>query len=85
MGRYTVTVRYGGQGYRYHTSEVEAADLAEALRAAAADLPDEVRATGDLAEIRPSRDPDGREYLEGWSPSGSSGCRGPSPATSRGR
>lgn len=64
MPRFTVTVRHGARGYRYHTFDVEATDLAAALRAAAADLPEDVRASGNLAEIRSATDPDAREFLE---------------------
>jgi hypothetical protein len=64
MARFNVTIRHGGRGYRYHTFDVEAPDLAEALRAAAADLPEDVRMTGDLVEIRSATDPDERAFLE---------------------
>lgn len=63
MPRFSVTVRHGREGYRYHTSEVEAADLAAALRAAAEELPHDVRDTADLVEIRRAPEAEERSYL----------------------
>lgn len=60
MIRYSVTVRHGARGARYHTFEVEADDVGEALRRAAEALPDEVRASADLVEVRTAPDPDAR-------------------------
>lgn len=79
MPRYTVTVRHGRGGYRYHTSEVDAADLADAMRAAAGELPDDVRGAADLVEIRRAPEPDDRSYLgeEGEEPSTGGGPGGP--------
>ena len=65
MTRFTVTVRHGGRGYRYHTFDVDAPDLAAALRKAGEGLPEDVRTTGNLAEIRSVVDPDERAFLEG--------------------
>ena len=61
--RYQVTVRYGGRRQRYHTYAVEAADAGAALRAAAAEMPDEVRTDADLVELRPAVDPEARSYV----------------------
>ena len=58
MARYSVTIRYGGPGYRYHTYEVEAEDLAAAMVAAEEEVPPEVRVSGDLVEIRTAPDPE---------------------------
>lgn len=63
MPRFTVTVRHGS--YRYHTFEVDAPDLAAALKAAAEGLPSEVRSGGNLAEVRRAPEPDERDYLGG--------------------
>lgn len=63
MPRFTVTVRHGQGGYRYHTSEVEAVDLAGAMRTAADELPDDVRGAADLVEIRRAPEPEERAYL----------------------
>lgn len=60
MTRYSVTVRHGARGARYHTFEVEGADVAEALRRAADQLPDDVRASADLVELRTAPDPEAR-------------------------
>lgn len=65
MKRYQVTVRYGERPVRYHTFAVEAADIGEALATAARELPGEVRIRGDLVEVRPAPDPDGRAFLDG--------------------
>ena len=64
MSDYRITVRHGGGPVRYHTYTVTAADVGAALRVAADELPDDVRETGDLVEIRRAPDPDTREYLE---------------------
>lgn len=60
MNRYSVTVRHGARGARYHTFEVEAPDVGQALRTAADLLPDAVRDSADLVEIRTAPDPDAR-------------------------
>ena len=61
--RYQVTVRYGGRQQRYHVYEVEADDAGDALEAAAAQMPREVRSAADLVELRPAVDPDARDYV----------------------
>ena len=61
--KFQVTVRHGSRYQRYHTLEVEGADVREALRAAADSVPEEVAAEADLVEMRPTVDPDGRAYL----------------------
>lgn len=63
MPRFQVTVRYGRRFQRYHTFEVEGADVAEALRGAADAVPDEVRGEADLVELREAVDPDARSYV----------------------
>lgn len=60
---FQVTVRYGGRRKRYHVFQVEAGDVPAALRSAAERIPEEVRPEADLVEIRPSVDPDAREYV----------------------
>jgi hypothetical protein len=60
MTRFDVTVRHGVRPARYHTFQVEAADVGGALVAAADELPREVRDAGDLVEIRRAPDPDDR-------------------------
>lgn len=62
MPTYRVTVRHG-RPQRYHVLEVEAADVAQALRDAADRLPAAVVEEADLVEIRTSVDPEGRSYL----------------------
>ena len=42
-------------------ADVEAVDLAAAMAAAAEDMPPEVRASGDLVEIRTAPDPELRD------------------------
>lgn len=59
-----ITVRYGRERTRYHTEQLEAEGLREALVRLADVLPDQVLAEGDLIEIRPSPDPEGRDYVE---------------------
>ncbi len=63
MGTYQVTVRHGGRYQRYHTFTVEAGDAIEALRRAADQVPEEVRESADLVELREAVDPDARTYL----------------------
>jgi hypothetical protein len=62
VNQYRITVRYGQQGYRYHTLTLEAHHLAEALRELADRLPPDVRDFADLAEIRSEVRPEEREY-----------------------
>lgn len=57
------TVRYGVRSHRYHTMDVEASDVAAALREAADALPPEVAAEADLVEMRVATPPDDRVYL----------------------
>ena len=61
--RFQVTVRHGRRYQRYHTFVVEAHDAREALRLAAAEIPDEIAAEADLVELRPAPDPDARRYV----------------------
>lgn len=63
MATWTVTVRYGTRRQRYHTVDVDADDIADALRAAADAVPDEITDAADLVEIRRAVDPDRRSYL----------------------
>lgn len=65
MTPYQVTVRYGGERVRYHTVDVSAGDIREALSAAAGEIPDEVAESADLVELRVSIDPDDRSYVGG--------------------
>lgn len=60
---YQVTVRYGGERVRYHTADISAGDIREALSAAAGEIPDEVAESADLVELRVSIDPDDRSYV----------------------
>ncbi len=62
---FRLTVRWGTPPTRYHLVDVEGADLRDALARGAANLPDEVAASADLAELRPLADPEEREYLPG--------------------
>lgn len=62
--RFQVTVRFGKAQPRYHQTQVEAETLRDALTQAAAALPEEVAAHGDLAEIRPWVDPEDRGVPE---------------------
>ena len=62
MPTYRVTVRHG-RPQRYHTLEVEAPDVADALRDAADRLPADVVGEADLVELRTSVDPERRSYL----------------------
>lgn len=66
---YQITVRYGGRHQRYHTFGVEASDAAQALSAAAAQLPPEIASETDLVELRVAADPEKRTYLEEGGPS----------------
>ena len=61
--RYQVTLRYGGRYQRYHTYVVEGADVDEALRSAAEQVPREIVGEVDLVELRFAVDPDAREYV----------------------
>lgn len=61
--RFQVTIRYGDTRQRYHLFTVSAPGIADALRAAAADLPEEVAREGTLVEIRPSLEPEDRSYV----------------------
>lgn len=64
MPDYRITVRHGGGPVRYHTFDVSSDDLAGALRLAAEEMPDAVRETADLVEVRRAPDPDSRAYAE---------------------
>ena len=63
MKSWKITVRHGLRYQRYHTLEVEAEDVRDALREAAAALSDEIAGETDLVEIRRAVDPDARRYL----------------------
>ena len=56
-------MRYGARYQRYHTLEVDAPDVREALREAADQVGDEVAGEADLVEIRLAVDPGARSYL----------------------
>lgn len=60
---FKVTVRYGSRHQRYHTFEVDAGSVVQALRAAADAIPEEIVDEADLVEVRPAMRPDDREYL----------------------
>lgn len=64
MATYRVTVRYGDRVHRYHTLEIEAEDVAEALRRTADDLPPDVSRLADLVELRPAVRPEERAFME---------------------
>lgn len=61
--RFQVTVRYGSRYQRYHTFEVEGADVRDALAEAARRVPEEVAVEADLVEVRVAPDPERRSYL----------------------
>jgi hypothetical protein len=61
--RFQVTVRYGEGRQRYHLFTVDAPGIEAALEAAAGQLPEEVAREGNLVEIRPAVEPEGRSYL----------------------
>lgn len=61
---FRITVRYGTQRLRYHTYVVSGADAREALRAAAAEMPDDVAPEADLVELRVAVDPGERGPAE---------------------
>lgn len=60
---YQVTVRYGSRRQRYHTFQVDAENVVDALRLAAAEIPEELTEEADLVEVRPVVRPDDRQYL----------------------
>ena len=64
MTSYRITVRYGRRYQRYHTFEVEAADVAQALRLASEGIPPEVLAEADLVELRLAVEVEERRYLD---------------------
>lgn len=59
---FRITVRYGTRRQRYHMYTVSGTDAREALRAAAADMPDEVAPEADLVELRVAVDPEDRGH-----------------------
>lgn len=63
MPRFSVTVRYGQRGYRYHTFEVDATDMSVALAEVSAGLAPEVRETADLVEVRSAPEPEERLFM----------------------
>ncbi len=60
---FQITVRYGTRYQRYHTVEVEGADVRDALRAAADALPEEIALEADLVELRVAVDPEKRTFM----------------------
>lgn len=65
MTRFQITVRYGSRFQRYHTFEVEAGDVAQALRLAAGHVPPEILPEADLVELRVAVDPEARGPITG--------------------
>ena len=63
MATWKITVRYGTRYQRYHTLEVEADDVRDALRRAAEGVDDDVAEETDLVELRRAVDPEARSYL----------------------
>lgn len=63
MTHYQITVRFGPRVKRYHTLQVEAPDVRDALRRVADDLPDEIVPEVDLVELRIAVDPEERSYV----------------------
>ena len=63
MATWQITVRYGERYQRYHTFEVQGADVRSALQAAGAEVPDAVAEHADLVEVRIAVDPDERRYV----------------------
>ena len=61
---FQVTVRYGGKYQRYHTFGVNAPDAAQALVAAASEIPPEIAPQTDLVELRIAVDPEQRTYVD---------------------
>ena len=62
MPHYRVTIRFGAPRARYKVLDLEAEDLRAALRRAAAEMPEEVADSAELAEIRRQADPDRRQF-----------------------
>lgn len=60
MPRYRMAIRFGEVRQTYHVADVDAPSLREALREAAAAIPDDVDDTADLVEIRRTVHPDAR-------------------------
>ena len=60
---FQITVRHGGRRQRYHTFTVDADDIGAALLGAAAEIPPDIAADGDLVEIRVAVDPDARRFV----------------------
>jgi hypothetical protein len=65
MPKYRITIRFGHPRQEYTVLDIDADDLAGALRLTADSLSDAVSESADLAEIRLQTDPDSREYTEG--------------------
>jgi hypothetical protein len=57
---YQITVRYGRRYQRYHTFTVDAANVADALRLAADQVPLGILPEADLVELREAVDHDAR-------------------------
>jgi hypothetical protein len=62
---YQITVRYGRRYQRYHTFTVDAANVADALRLAADQVPPGILPEADLVELREAVDPDARASRPG--------------------
>jgi hypothetical protein len=62
---YQITVRYGRRYQRYHTFTVDAANVADALRLAADQVPPGLLPEADLVELREAVDPDARASRPG--------------------
>ncbi len=61
MPIFRVTIRYGQGPYRYHVEDVDAPGLAGALEQAAARVPPDADAAGDVAEVRRLIEPEARQ------------------------
>jgi hypothetical protein len=68
MPNWKITVRYGARHHRYHTLDIDGADVRDALRRLADALEGEVAAEADLVEVRASVDPEARSFLGEDSP-----------------
>ncbi|MGD2068503.1 MAG: hypothetical protein PVI57_07435 [Gemmatimonadota bacterium] len=63
MATWLITVRHGTRYQRYHTLEVEAADVRGAMRRAADAVPEGIAEHADLVEVRPAVRPEERSYV----------------------
>jgi hypothetical protein len=62
---YQITIRYGSRYQRYHTLTLPASDVADAMRQAADQIPQDVLPEADLVELRVAVDPDTRTFTPG--------------------